>query len=276
MFYKLEKKGPLKKLDSSYGFRQEFVMSCNCHVTNKPYIVIKYTEDGIKNCIEFPISEIEYDGMEYTAYFNSFNVKKHMMTVLDILKSFNTNYKMYLLYNDMHNNPKYAPVNIVREEANYVVLQEGYDFVADVLSMIFEEATKGTSIWYDDKTFKMPRISQIWYNKPYTTMKWSDGSVTTAKCSENETFSKEVGVAMCISKKYLECRGFEYARTGFKSIVEKGVDLKEIHDKRDRKKALKRAIDMAKAGYSMDEIKNTLNLTDDDVLDLFKDESTKE
>ena len=270
--FRLEKKGPLKKLDSPYGFRQEFVMSCNCHVINKPYIVIKYTEDGIKNRIDFPISEIEYNGMEYTAYFNSFNVKKHMMTVLDILKSVNTNYETYLLYNDTHNSPKYAPVNIVRQEANYVVLQEGYDFVADVLSYIFGEMTKGTSIWYDDKTFNMPKVSQIWYNEPYTSVKWSDGSVTTSKCSNTETFSKEVGLAMCISKRYLECRGFEYPRTAFKSLVDTGVDLKEIHDKRERKKMLKRATELSKAGYSMDHIKKTLNVTDEDILDLFADE----
>ena len=221
-------------------------MSCNCHVTNKPNIVIMYTEDAVKNRLDFPIVEVKYNGRTYTAYFNSFKVKMHMTMVLDILTDSDTNYEMYLLCADRYNNPNYIPVQMIGKEANYVILKEEHDFVADVISNIFEEMTKGTSIWYGGVSINMPKVSQIWYNEPYTSVKWSDGSVTTSKCSSTETFSKEVGLAMCISKRYLECQGVEYPRTGFKSLVNTGVDLKEIHDKRDRKKALKRAIDMAK------------------------------
>lgn len=257
-------------------FKRSLQMSCNHYVTSKPNIVIMYTDDGVKNRLDFPIVEVEYNGKTYTAYFNSFKVKMYMTMVLDLLLDSDTNYEMYLLCSDFNKKPNYIPVNIVKKEANYIVLQEYNNHILGTVSNIFEEMTKNISIWYGDMTFTMPKINQIWYNNPYTTIKWSDGRVTTSKCSSTETFSKEVGVAMCISKKYLECRGAEYPRTGFKSLVDSGVDLKEIHDKRDRKKALKRATDMAKAGYSMEEIQKTLNLTDDDVFDLFMDESDKE
>lgn len=285
---------------------EEFTVSHNNCVFVKPNIVVLYKDDGVKSRHDFQVSVIDYwaERKTYTAHFDSFRVKTQMVMTLGALTDNSINYEMYLEYEDSNKKLTYIPVSIVKIEAKYIVLKEDEDEFADIMSNLFEEMTKGTPIWYDDKSFDMPQIGQIWYNEPYTTIKWTDGSTTTSKCSENETFSKEVGVAMCISKKYLECRGFEYQRKAFKFIVGKGVDLKAIHDKRNRTKALKRAIDMAKAGYSIDDIEKTLNLTDDDalkkaldmakvgysiddikktlnsteddILDLFKDASTKE
>lgn len=46
-------------------------------------------------------------------------------------------------------------------------------------------------------------IKKVIFNDPATIVFWSDGSKTVVKCQEGDTYSEELGLAMCISKKYL-------------------------------------------------------------------------
>ena len=273
---------------------------CFSSAHNFRIILMWSNENGIKNRFDFPVRKVSYDGNRYKVFLTTYLVMHNLRVKINTLEGQNTQYGLYLSYEDYYNKTTYTPMKIVNFAKRtyllppsqfslddcYVTMEVYIDQFTKFIAELFYEMTKDTSIYYDDHNIQRSShiwynkdpyaISQIWYNNPYTTIKWSDNSVTTSKCSSTETFSKEVGVAMCISKKYMECRGSESPRKGFKSLVDSGVDLKEIHDKRNRKKALKRAIDMARAGYSMKDIKKTLNLTDDDVLDLFKDESPKE
>ena len=50
----------------------------------------------------------------------------------------------------------------------------------------------------------IPVIREIIFNKPYTIVKWSDGTETTVRCIDKDTFDKETGVAMAITKKYFQ------------------------------------------------------------------------
>ena len=43
---------------------------------------------------------------------------------------------------------------------------------------------------------------KIYYKGNYTTVVWSDGTVTTVKCGENETFDKYSGFAAAVCKKF--------------------------------------------------------------------------
>ena len=70
----------------------------------------------------------------------------------------------------------------------------------------------------------MPAITDIYYNAPHTTVKWSDGSTTTVAATNGEEFNKELGLAMAMSRKYCECMGFEYPRAGFKHMVNNAHD----------------------------------------------------
>lgn len=72
--------------------------------------------------------------------------------------------------------------------------------------------------------FGMPRITKIYYNEPHTTVKWSDGSITVVGCAEGETFSKELGLAVAIAKKYYEDLGSSYPRAALKRAAENGID----------------------------------------------------
>lgn len=44
-------------------------------------------------------------------------------------------------------------------------------------------------------------IKHVIFNPPATIVFWNDGSKTVVKCGKNETFDKEKGVAMAISKR---------------------------------------------------------------------------
>lgn len=57
---------------------------------------------------------------------------------------------------------------------------------------------------YVGYTFKQPKIiKKVIYNDPATIVLWNDGTKTVVKCMEGDTFSKEMGLAMCICKKAL-------------------------------------------------------------------------
>lgn len=52
-----------------------------------------------------------------------------------------------------------------------------------------------------------PGIKKVIFNDPATIVIWSDNTKTVVKCQEGDTYSKELGLAMCISKKYLGNKG---------------------------------------------------------------------
>ena len=69
---------------------------------------------------------------------------------------------------------------------------------------------------YTDK----PTIDKVVFNDPATIVMWSDGSKTVVKCQPGDTYSEELGLAMCIAKKY-------YGNTGAYNEVFKRFIPKE-------------------------------------------------
>ena len=53
----------------------------------------------------------------------------------------------------------------------------------------------------------IPPIEKVIFNKPATIVFWADGDKTVVKCQDGDTYSKEVGLAMCIAKKALGNKG---------------------------------------------------------------------
>ena len=51
------------------------------------------------------------------------------------------------------------------------------------------------------------RIKKVIFNKPATIVYWEDGTKTVVKCGENDTYSKETGLALCFMKKALNNKG---------------------------------------------------------------------
>jgi hypothetical protein len=46
-----------------------------------------------------------------------------------------------------------------------------------------------------------PAITKVVFNNPATVVFWSDGTKTVVRCSDNDTFNPEIGLAMAICKK---------------------------------------------------------------------------
>ena len=51
------------------------------------------------------------------------------------------------------------------------------------------------------------KIQNVIFNDPATIVIWSDNTKTIVKCQEGDTYDKELGLAMCIAKKYLGNKG---------------------------------------------------------------------
>jgi len=53
----------------------------------------------------------------------------------------------------------------------------------------------------------MPKIVKVLFNAPATVVFWDDCTKTVVKCGKDDEYSKEKGLAMCISKKALGNKG---------------------------------------------------------------------
>lgn len=57
---------------------------------------------------------------------------------------------------------------------------------------------------------RVAQIRKVIYNDPATIVLWDDGTKTVVKCHDGDTYSKQVGLLMCIAKKLYGNRGRWY------------------------------------------------------------------
>ena len=57
---------------------------------------------------------------------------------------------------------------------------------------------------------KIPEIDRVIFNYPATIVFWKDNTKTVVKCSENDQYDEETGLALCIAKKALGNKGNWY------------------------------------------------------------------
>lgn len=79
-------------------------------------------------------------------------------------------------------------------------------------------------------------IDRVIFDNPATIVFWADGDKTVVKCSENDTFSKEVGLAQAILKKVF---GNGYYRQMTRVIDRVSIDHAEIRAKKAEQKPKK-------------------------------------
>lgn len=75
-------------------------------------------------------------------------------------------------------------------------------------------------------------IDRVIFNNPATVVIWKDGTKTVVKCQENDEYSEEIGLAMCIAKKALGNKG-NYNEVFKKWIPVKPVDADSVERMRD-------------------------------------------
>ena len=78
-------------------------------------------------------------------------------------------------------------------------------------------------------------ITKVLYNNPATIVFWSDGTKTVSKCSGNDIYSKETGLAICLAKRLI---GSSHVRELFSDWLEEespdkdyAIYLKDVRKK---------------------------------------------
>lgn len=59
-----------------------------------------------------------------------------------------------------------------------------------------------------DKQYYMSKIKRVIFNNPATIVFWNDGTKTVVVCKDEDTFDKEKGLAMAISKYFFNNKGY--------------------------------------------------------------------
>ena len=77
------------------------------------------------------------------------------------------------------------------------------------------------------KATYLPEISKVHFNPPMTIVLWEDGTKTTVKCQEDDAYSDEVGLALCIAKKALGNKG-NFNNVFSKWVPDCEIDIKPI------------------------------------------------
>lgn len=63
---------------------------------------------------------------------------------------------------------------------------------------------------YSNSMWRIPRIKKVLFRYPATIVFWDDNTKTVVKCSENDTFDPEKGLAMAMAKKFFGNEGNYY------------------------------------------------------------------
>lgn len=88
-----------------------------------------------------------------------------------------------------------------------------YETWQDVRGEMDPHRTKAQYVPYDKmakKTSQSPRIKKVLFRAPATIVFWDDGTKTVVKCSDNDKFDPEKGMAMAIAKKFFGNEGNYY------------------------------------------------------------------
>lgn len=102
-------------------------------------------------------------------------------------------------YDVVHGHFIYNMVNYIKklEEEHFAVLKQRLNstYVYGLTTrMSIEDECK-------PQPFFQPKIEKVIFNEPATIVIWDDGTKTIVKCCEDDVYSKEAGLAMCICKK---------------------------------------------------------------------------
>lgn len=117
---------------------------------------------------------------------------------------------------------KYKKVNVV-EDVDYTTLKCKNKTLQECFndfSFLLDSIVKGFQSW--EFEINGAKIEKVIFNDPATIVIWSDGEKTVVKCQNGDTYTPEVGLAMCIIKKYCGNKG-NYNNI-FKKWIDKGIN----------------------------------------------------
>lgn len=105
----------------------------------------------------------------------------------------------------------FTSCNNIFKDAKFFAMFDGVEIPIKVNSLSLNHSWDGVShIELDgciiEGTAYDP-IERVIFNDPATIVIWKDGTKTVVKCQKGDTFSKELGLAMAISKKFFSNKG---------------------------------------------------------------------
>lgn len=98
----------------------------------------------------------------------------------------------------------------------------------EIVPHVFDRSNRSNAI---ARLVSKPSIKRVIFNVPATIVLWSDGSKTVVKCQDGDDYSAEMGLAMCIAKKYFGNQG-KYNEV-FKKWIPEFSDI-SVEDMREK------------------------------------------
>lgn len=109
----------------------------------------------------------------------------------------------------------------------------------EILDLFKPQLTVSAPITLRGKSYNFPGVlpnnvymKEVIYHKPATIVFWSDGTKTVCKCHDDDTYSEETGLAMCICKKMLGNKEFKRIFEAWlpeqKSLLSTKITLKDV------------------------------------------------
>jgi len=155
-------------------------------------------------------------------YFNSIS-RVELNCLASILEQISNNYVYYSLEAKFYSKAV--------EACGHKKVIKSYN-VDDLLNRILGSIEKDS--------FGVPMIKEVIYNAPNTVVYWMDGTKTVVTATKGETFNKEIGLAMAISKKYFSISN-DKPRAAFKNAVKNASDYSAATEHKRKQKELKEA-----------------------------------
>ena len=153
-------------------------------------------------------------------YFNSIS-RVELNCLASILEQISNNYVYYSLEAKFYSKAV--------EACGHKKVIKSYN-VDDLLNRILGSIEKDS--------FGVPMIKEVIYNAPNTVVYWMDGTKTVVTATKGETFNKEIGLAMAISKKYFSISN-DKPRAAFKNAVKNASDYSAATEHKRKQKELK-------------------------------------
>ena len=119
---------------------------------------------------------------------------------------------------------KKKPVILENDEKTVLIgnMKTGYSYVTPKEAEEIRIKSEYSNIILLNKSVE---ITKVIFNNPATIVFWSDGNKTIVKCSNDEAFDEEKGLAIAISKRFLGNQGNYYNE--FKKWLPK-IDICEV------------------------------------------------
>lgn len=77
----------------------------------------------------------------------------------------------------------------------------------DSFSICKDENTSFEGRFFEESIKFKDLIKKVVFHNPATIVYWKDGTKTVVKCQDGDTYDKELGLAMCCSKKLFGNKG---------------------------------------------------------------------